>query len=113
MDTTSTDNIAAALRYARAELGADVTVIRLLVLLAVAQHEGLSQRALAAHLDGISVTALSRNLADLSELTSRKTPGPGLVRRERDTTNLRAQRVFLTRAGRRFIAGWRAHFDSG
>ena len=68
-----------ALRYARAKLSPDITAQRLLILLAVYFHEGLSQRELLRHLELTSITALSRNLADLSKLTTRKQPGPGLL----------------------------------
>ena len=72
------------------------TAQRLLILLAVHAHEGLSQRELLGELEDTSITALSRNLADLSELTSRKGEGPGLVELRSDPMNLRIRRVYLT-----------------
>ena len=57
---------------ARTQLGADVTALRLHILLNVYMNEGLSQTELLKILDMTSVTALSRNLADLSLLTSSK-----------------------------------------
>jgi DNA-binding MarR family transcriptional regulator len=95
-----------ALRYARSKLSPDVTAQRLLILLAVYFHEGLSQRELLKHLDGTSITALSRNLADLSVLTTKKQPGPGLLELRVDPLNLRIKRVFLTRKGKRFVQRW-------
>lgn len=95
-----------ALRFARAKLSPDVTAQRLLILLAVYFHEGLSQRELLHHLELTSITALSRNLADLSNLTTRKQPGPGLLELRTDPLNLRAKQVFLTRKGRRFVQQW-------
>ena len=97
-----------ALRFARSKLSPDVTAQRLLILLAVYFHEGLSQRDLLKHLDGTSITALSRNLADLSSLTTKKQPGPGLLELRVDPTNLRIKRVFLTRKGKRFVKSWLA-----
>ena len=97
-----------ALRYARAKLSPDITAQRLLILIAVFFHEGLSQRDLLQHLEGTSITALSRNLADLSALTTRKSPGPGLLELRVDPLNLRVKRVFLTRKGRRFMERWLA-----
>ncbi len=69
-------------------------------------HEGLSQRELLEFLDATSITALSRNLADLSELTTKKTPGPGLLEQRVDPSNLRIKRVFLTPKGKRFMKEW-------
>lgn len=95
-----------ALRYARAKLSPDITAQRLLILIAVYFHEGLSQRELLNHLESTSITALSRNLADLSALTTRKTPGPGLLELRVDPLNLRVKRIFLTSKGRRFMREW-------
>jgi DNA-binding MarR family transcriptional regulator len=95
-----------ALRYARAKLSPDITAQRLLILIAVYFNEGLSQRELLAHLESTSITALSRNLADLSSLTTKKLPGPGLLELRTDPLNLRVKRVFLTRKGKRFMDRW-------
>ncbi len=94
------------LRFARAKLSPDVTAQRLLILLAVYFHEGLSQRQLLDHLEATSITALSRNLADLSGLTTKKEPGPGLLELRVDPMNLRAKRVFMTKKGKRFVQRW-------
>lgn len=108
--TTSTvpalDALERALCHARRTLGPDVTLQRLLILLAVRRHEGASQSELLDLLDGTSITALSRNLADLGRITSRKTPGPGLVELRVDPMNLRRKQVYLTARGRRFFARW-------
>ena len=92
------------LRYARAKLSPDITAQRLLILIAVYFHEGLSQRELLHHLELTSITALSRNLADLSALTTKK--GPGLLEQRVDLLNLRVKRVFLTTKGKRFMRNW-------
>lgn len=97
-----------ALRFARKNLSPDVTAQRLLILIAVYFHEGLSQRELMKHLESTSITALSRNLADLSAMTTRKVPGPGLLELRTDPQNLRVKRVFLTRKGRSFVRRWLA-----
>jgi DNA-binding MarR family transcriptional regulator len=94
------------LRFARAKLSPDITAQRLLILIAVYFHEGLSQRELLNHLESTSITALSRNLADLSVMTARKSPGPGLLELRIDPSNLRIKRVFLTRKGRAFVREW-------
>ena len=91
------------LSFARSEIGRDVTVQRLLILLAAYRHEGVSQRELLAFLDMTSIAALSRNLADLSAMTSRKTPGPGLLEQRIDPGNLRVRRIFLTERGKRVV----------
>ena len=94
------------LRFARDHIATDVTVQRLLVLLTVARHPGLSQSDLSRQLPGISATALSRNLADLSRTTSQKRPGPGLVTMKPDPASLRRKLVTLTARGERLITRW-------
>jgi DNA-binding MarR family transcriptional regulator len=74
-----------------------------MILLSVHANEGLSQRELLDTVAGCSITALSRNLADLSRLTSRKRPGPGLVESRPDPMNLRLRRVYMTPKGRRLV----------
>jgi DNA-binding MarR family transcriptional regulator len=95
-----------ALRFARSKLTADITAQRLLILIGVYFHEGLSQRELLQFLDSTSITALSRNIADLSALTTKKTPGPGLLELRTDPMNLRVKRIYLTSKGRRFMKQW-------
>lgn len=102
-----------ALRYARARLSPDITAQRLLILIAVHFNEGLSQRELLKHLESTSITALSRNLADLSSLTTKKLPGPGLLELRVDPLNLRIKRVFLTPKGRSFMQQWLRVAGSG
>ena len=91
------------MRYARAKLGADSTIQRMLILINVYLHEGVSQKDLLARLDATSVPALSRNLADLSALTTKKQTGPGLVERRAASMNLRRKTIHLTAKGRRLI----------
>ncbi len=98
----------AALRFARRELSADVTAQRLLILINVYFNQGLSQRELLERLDSTSITALSRNLADLSAWTTRKSEGPGLIELRGDPMNLRVKRVYLTRRGEGFVRRWLA-----
>ena len=97
-----------ALRFARAELTADITAQRLLILLNVYFNQGMSQRELLKELDTTSITALSRNLADLSAWTTRKTEGPGLIELRPDPMNLRVKRVYLTDDGEQFVRRWLA-----
>ncbi len=95
-----------ALRFARAELNPDVTAQRLLILICVFFNQGLSQRELLSKLESTSITALSRNLADLSAWTTKKTEGPGLIELRGDPMNLRIKRVYLTRKGEGFVRRW-------
>lgn len=95
-----------ALRFARARLNPDISAQRLLILLNVYFNEGMSQRQLLDELESTSITALSRNLADLSAFTTRKTEGPGLLELRTDPMNLRIKRVHLTPKGRRLIRDW-------
>ena len=106
-----------ALRFARSHLSPDVTAQRLLILICVYFNQGLSQRELLTKLESTSITALSRNLADLSSWTTRKKEGPGLIELRPDPMNLRVKRVYLTSAGQAFVkrllaAGARAHTAS-
>ena len=91
------------LRFVRAHLGSDITVQRLLILINVYLNEGMSQNELMQQLDSTSVTALSRNLADLSSVTSSKKEGPGLIEMRIDPMNLRKKRIYLTDKGRQFL----------
>lgn len=102
-----------ALRFARAELTADVTAQRLLILISVFFNQGMSQRELLTKLDSTSITALSRNLADLSAWTTRKCEGPDLIELRPDPMNLRVKRVFLTKTGERFVRRWLAAATAG
>lgn len=102
-----------ALRFARSELTADVTAQRLLILICVFFNQGLSQRELLTKLDSTSTTALSRNLADLSVWTTRKTAGPALIELRSDPMNLRIKRVFLTKDGEKFVRRWLASAVKG
>ena len=95
-----------ALRFARARLTPDITAQRLLILISVFQNEGMNQRELLKTLESTSITALSRNLADLSILTSKKLPGPGLLELQVDPMNLRVKRIYLTAKGRSFLKRW-------
>ena len=95
-----------ALRFARSHLSPDVTAQRLLILICVYFNQGLSQRELLTKLDSTSIPALSRNLADLSAWTTRKTEGPGLIELRPDPMNLRVKRVFLTNSGQKFVRRW-------
>jgi len=97
-----------ALRFARSHLSADITAQRLLILICVYFNQGLSQRELLTKLESTSITALSRNLADLSAWTTRKKEGPGLIELRSDPMNLRVKRVFLTAAGMKFVRRWLA-----
>lgn len=98
----------AALRFARCELSADITAQRLLILICVFFNEGLSQKELLSRLDSTSITALSRNLAEMSEWTPRKVAGPGLIELRQDPMNLRVKRVYLSKKGKNFVRRWLA-----
>lgn len=102
-----------ALRFARSELTADVTAQRLLILISVFFNQGMSQRELLTKLDSTSITALSRNLADLSAWTTRKREGPDLIELRPDPMNLRVKRVFLTKTGEQFVRRWLAASTRG
>ncbi len=97
------DSVNQFLVTARRLMGPDVTALRLHILLTVYQNEGCNQRTLLQNLDMTSVTALSRNLADMSALTSTKKPGPNLIELRFDVMNLRSKTVHLTPSGRAVV----------
>ena len=101
-------NVRNFLRFARDRVDPDITAQRLVILITVCLNEGLSQNELLQDLERTSVTALSRNLADLSVLSSRKVAGPGLIEMRNDPMNLRKKRVYLTDAGRDYLSKWLA-----
>ncbi len=94
------------LNCARRDLGPDVSVLRMLILLSAYENEGVSQGELLGYLERTSAAALSRNLADLSALSSSKTSGLGLIELRIDPKNLRKRHVFLTAKGKRLIKRW-------
>jgi DNA-binding MarR family transcriptional regulator len=101
---TNLNKLNQLLRFVRTHLGSDITVQRLLILINVYLNEGMSQNELMQQLDLTSVTALSRNLADLSGITSSKKEGPGLIELRVDPMNLRKKRIYLTDKGKEFLS---------
>lgn len=69
-----------------------------MVFLLIAEHEGISANVLC-HKTGLSQSAISRNIALLSEKNS-KASGLGLVRKTINAKNQRAHAIYLTDAGR-------------
>ena len=79
----------------------DVTALRVMLLLAVAANPGISQAELRVLFDdGYKAATLSRNIAELSTRTPRRTAGLGWVELRPDEQDLRVKRIFLTRRGR-------------
>lgn len=92
-----------ALVKARDALGADVSVLRLVILLSVYRDNGMTQSDLLASLPHVSATAMSRNIAELSDRKIRGRRGLGLLKLIPDDENLRRKHVRLTPRGRRLV----------
>lgn len=88
------------LKKLRAKVDTDMTVQKAIVflLLAEAGKEGMSQAEVLRRGD-LTRAATSRNILDLSDLTSRKAKGPGLVDTRQDLSDRRNRYVFLTPKG--------------
>lgn len=79
-----TSILVTALAAFRAELGSDVTAVRILTLLAISRSPGLPQTELGNYVKDMSQQGLSRNVLDLSARTTAGAKGPDLVSIEPD-----------------------------
>lgn len=86
------------LQKLRQLVDADLSVQKALTLLLISANEGLSQVELAK-LAKTSRAATSKNVLDLTAVTSRKSRGPGLVEQRQDPMERRVNRLFLTAKG--------------
>jgi len=83
----------------------DLTVQALMTLLAAAEGgaSGVEMETLCRRAN-LKPSAASKNVADLTNLTSKKRRGPGLVTCVPDPMNLRTRVVTLTPAGAALVA---------
>ena len=105
--------LARLLAEIRLQVDSEMSVQRLQVLMhCMASPDGVDQQGIPAAVDQ-SRSAVSKNLADLSELTSKKTRGPGLLRSDADPMNLSTRIIRVTQTGRQVWADIlrRAGFD--
>lgn len=86
------------LRELRLSIKDNMTIQELQVLLLAFSEPGVSQRQIEDRALQ-RTTSVSKNVADFSHLTSRKSPGPGLLQAHQDPMNLRVRLVRPTPHG--------------
>lgn len=87
------------LRAVRKHIDPDITVQRLQVLLEIAMAGEIDQGALSKRVDQTQ-SAVSKNVANLSDITATKRKGPGLVRRDIDPMRMTNRILSLTDKGK-------------
>lgn len=93
------------LQYFQQHFESDVSAPRLLTLIGVAENPGSPQFELGGVIGLPSHATVSRNINDLTHLTSRREPGPGYVRQDPDPNSRRRNLVRLTDRGEVLIDG--------
>ena len=87
------------LKFARANVSDKMTVQQLDTLITISlEPEGIDQANLVKRAD-LSRSGASKNIADLTALTSRHKPGPGLVESLIDPFNRSTRSIKLTMKG--------------
>lgn len=99
MKTGEVRRIQKFLKAARKNLDADMTVQRLQVLLEVALSEPIEQGTLVRRVDQTR-SAVSKNVANWTALTAKKTKGPGFMESVMDPMNLTTRTIKLTSKGK-------------
>ena len=94
-----------ALRYLQTHLDAEVSAQRILTLIGVAENPASPQFELGKVIGSGNASTISRNLNDLSHLTSRRQPGPGYIRQDPDPNSRRRNLVNLTPRGEVLVNG--------
>lgn len=82
------------------ETDPELTVQKLQILVEVMMNPGIEQQSLILKVDQTR-SAVSKNLADWSEITSRKKPGPGLIESRIDPRNRVIRTIHPTSEGRK------------
>jgi DNA-binding MarR family transcriptional regulator len=86
------------LQAVRKHIEEDATGKELLTLLGITVEPGIDQSTLGIRLN-LTRSGVSKDIADLSVLTSRKQPGPGLVENTIDPMRMNIRLPMLTRKG--------------
>lgn len=100
-----------AVRYLQEKIDPEMPAQRILTLVGVAQHPGAPQFELGEMIGLPAASTISRNLNDLTHLTSRRKPGPDLVAQEPDPHFRRRNLVRLTKRGEALIAAMTAEVN--
>lgn len=93
------------LQYFQRHFDTDVSAPRLLTLVGIAENPDSPQFELGGVIGLPSSATVSRNINDLTHLTSRREPGPGYVRQDPDPNSRRRNLVRLTPRGEVLIEG--------
>lgn len=101
--TNELSQVSRLLKAARAMIADEVTVQKLDTLLQACLHpDGIEQGTLLEKAK-LSRSATSKNVADLSKITSRKTPGPDLLESVIDPMNRVIRTIRVTPNGEREV----------
>lgn len=92
-----------ALAAFRSEVDEDITATRILTLLEVVSQPGIPQADLERALDGLSASAVSRNLLDLSSYKRNKTPGPDFLQQMPDPMHRKRHLVYPTHKAEQWL----------
>lgn len=91
-----------AMGVLRESLGIDTTLLKLQVLIEVANHPQIPQFELESRVDAAKST-VSRNVLDLTRTTSRKETGPNLVVQLEDPEYRKRNLLELTTKGQQLV----------
>lgn len=92
-----------ALAAFRSDVDSDISAARILTLLAVADQRVIPHADLERELDGLSASAVSRILLDLSNLKRDRTPGPDLVQQIPDPAYRKRNLVYPTQKAQQWL----------
>jgi DNA-binding MarR family transcriptional regulator len=102
MSLTTTTKLRRFLSASREHLGSEATVQKLQVLCEIMLQPGIDQQTLLQRVDQTR-SAVSKNIADWSSITSLKKPGPGFVESRINPMNRVIRELYPTDAGK---AAW-------
>ena len=93
-----------ALSAFREEIDEDITTTRILTLLAVVDEPGIQQVDLERVLGGLSPSAVSRNVLDLSSIKRNREPGPDFLEQRPDPAYRKRNLIFPTTKALHWLA---------
>ncbi|WP_295842485.1 hypothetical protein [uncultured Xanthomonas sp.] len=93
-----------ALSAFREEIDEDITATRILTLLSVVDEPGIQQVDLERALGGLSPSAVSRNVLDLSSLKRNREPGPDFLDQRPDPAYRKRNLIFPTTKALHWLA---------
>ncbi|WP_445392401.1 hypothetical protein ACUDTL_16955 [Stenotrophomonas pavanii] len=85
-----------ALSAFREEIDEDITATRILTLLAVVDEPGIQQVDLEKVVGGLSPSAVSRNVLDLSQIKRNREPGPDFLEQRSDPAYRKRNLIYPT-----------------